>query len=207
MKLKSVNLFGKAKDASIDADPSVFQAVVRPDIMSTVVRWQFARAQSGNHDTKERGEIAGSCRKPHKQKGTGRARMGDLKSPHHRSGGVAFGPTPRSHAFDVPKKVRKIALRSALSLKVQESKLFVMPSFNVEGSKTKLLKDAIAQQGWKSVLFIDGETVDNTLKLASSNLHTTHVLPTVGANVVDILKRDVVILSAEAVEKLQARLK
>ena len=207
MKLKSVKLFNTTAEASIEGDSTVFDSVVRKDIMSTVVRWQLAKRQTGNHKTLERNEVSGSCRKPHKQKGTGRARLGDMKAPQIRGGGIAFGPHPRSHAFDVPKKVRKLALRSALSCKVKEGKLFVMSSFKFEDAKTKSLQAAVDAQGWKSVLFIDGDSVEQSLKLASSNLHKIHVLPTVGANVFDILKRDVIVLSKEAVEKLEARLK
>jgi large subunit ribosomal protein L4 len=191
----------------IDVADAIFGLPARPDILARMVNWQLAKRRAGTHDTKEIGEISGGGRKPWKQKGTGRARQGSTRSPQWRKGAVIFGPTPRSHAHDLPKKVRKLALRTALSAKQAEGKLIVVDQAKLTDGKTKELAQRFKKLGWASVLVIDGPTLDANFARAARNLPQVDVLPQQGANVYDILRRDTLVLTREAVQHLEARLK
>lgn len=191
----------------IDLADAVFGLPSRADILARVVRWQLAKRQQGTHDTKEIGEIRGGGRKPRPQKGGGTSRHGSTRSPQWRKGAVIFGPTPRSHAHDLPKKVRALGLKTALSSKLAEGKLLVLDSAVIGASKTKEVVARFAALGLGSALIIDGEAVDKNFANAARNLPGIDVLPQQGANVYDILRRDVLVLTRAAVEKLEARLK
>ncbi|HUY67685.1 MAG TPA: 50S ribosomal protein L4, partial [Alphaproteobacteria bacterium] len=162
---------------------------------------------SGNHKTKMIGEIAGTTKKPWAQKGTGRARQGSLRSPQFRGGAVIFGPVVRDHAHDLPKKVRKSALCMALASKQQDGKLIVLDTAKCADHKTKGLAQKFAKLGLKSALIIDGANLDPNFVKASRNIPHIDVLPEQGANVYDILRRDILVLTKNAVEQLQERLK
>lgn len=196
------------KDAgSIEVSDDVFGLPARPDILARMVRWQLAKRRAGTHDTKEIGEISGGGKKPRPQKGSGRSRQGSTRSPQWRHGAVIFGPTPRSHAFDLPKKVRKLALRTALSTKQAEGKLVVLDGAKLDKAKTGELAKRFALLGVSSALVIDGPAVDANFARAARNLPGFDVLPQQGANVYDILRRDVLVLTRDAVQHLEARLK
>ena len=206
MKVKVTNLDNKAA-GEIELAEAVFGAPVRADLMQRTVRWQLAKKQAGTHKTKTVGEIRGSTRKPWKQKGTGRARTSSLRSPQFRGGAVIFGPTPRSHAHKLPKKVRSMALRSALSSKQAEGKLIVLESATLKDAKTSALAGHLAKLKLStSTLLIDGAEIDNNLSRAARNIPDFDVLPQQGANVYDILRRDTLVLTKNAIELLEARL-
>ncbi|MBI2235801.1 MAG: 50S ribosomal protein L4 [Magnetospirillum sp.] len=190
----------------IELADEVFGVDLRTDILHRMVNWQLAKRQSGNHKTKGVSDISGTTKKPFKQKGSGNARQGSLRSPQFRGGAVIFGPVVRSHAHDLPKKVRKMALKVALSAKAKDGKLIVIDTAKTETAKTKDLASRFAKLGWSSVLVIDG-AVDGNFALASRNLPHVDVLPQVGANVYDILRRDTLVLTKDAVQALEARLK
>jgi large subunit ribosomal protein L4 len=191
----------------IELDDGVFGLPVRRDILARVVNWQLAKRRAGTHKTKGISDIQGTTRKPYKQKGTGRARQGSLRSPQFRGGAVIFGPVVRSHAFDLQKKVRRLGLKTALSAKLGEGKLVVIDAARAEEPKTKVLKTRLDALGWGSVLIIDGAAVDENFARAARNLPRVDVLPQQGANVYDILRRDTLVLTRAAVEQLEARLK
>ena len=206
MKHPIIDIANK-KVGDIDLDEHVFGAPERPDILSRVVNWQLAKRRSGTHKTKQRAEIKGSTAKPFNQKGTGRARQGDKKAPHMRGGGVAFGPVVRSHAYSLTKKVRRLALRTALSTKRADGKLVVLSEAKLKTSKTGDLAKRVKKLGWESALVIDGTDIDNNFNLAAQNIAGLDVLPQQGANVYDILRRDTLVLTKGAIEKLVERLK
>ena len=181
----------------------IFAIEPRRDIMARVVHWQQARRRAGTHKTKGMGEVSGTTKKPYKQKGTGNARQGSLRSPQFRTGGVVHGPVVRSHGYDLPKKVRRLGLISALSQKHAEGKLVVLDV--VSGGKTRDMVKTITALGWKSALVID-HTIDVGFALASRNIIGVDVLPTVGANVYDILRHDVLAITAAGLAGLRARL-
>jgi large subunit ribosomal protein L4 len=191
----------------IDLDDAVFALPVRRDILARVVNWQLAKRRAGTHKTKGISEIQGTTKKPYKQKGTGRARQGSLRSPQFRGGAVIFGPVVRSHAFDLQKKVRRLGLKTALSAKLGEGKLVVIDAAHADEAKTKALRTRLEVLGWGSVLIIDGAAVDQNFARAARNLPRVDVLPQQGANVYDILRRDTLVLTRAAVEQLEARLK
>jgi large subunit ribosomal protein L4 len=206
MKCPVIDIYNKKVD-DIDLDETVFGVPSRPDILSRMVNWQLAKRQAGTHKTKQRAEVRGSTAKPFNQKGTGRARQGDKKAPHMRGGGVAFGPLVRSHAHGLTKKVRRLALRAALSTKQADGKLIVLSEAKVKSTKTSDLAKQVAKLGWSNVLIIDGAEVDRDFLLAARNIKGVDVLPAQGANVYDILRRETLVLTKNAVEKLVERLK
>ena len=206
MKYPVVDIANK-KVGDIDLDEFVFGAPDRPDILARAVNWQLAKRRAGTHKTKQRAEIKGSTAKPFNQKGTGRARQGDKKAPHMRGGGVAFGPVVRSHAHNLTKKVRRLALRTALSTKQANGKLVVLDEAKVKSAKTSDLVKQVKKLGWDSALIIDGSSVDHNFNLASRNIEGIDLLPQQGANVYDILRRDILVLTKGAIEKLVERLK
>jgi len=206
MKYPVVDIANK-QVGDIDLDEFVFGAPDRPDILARAVNWQLAKRRAGTHKTKQRAEIKGSTAKPFNQKGTGRARQGDKKAPHMRGGGVAFGPVFRSHAHNLTKKVRRLALRTALSTKQANGKLVVLNEAKVKSAKTSDLVKQVKKLGWDSALIIDGSNVDHNFNLASRNIEGIDLLPQQGANVYDILRRDILVLTKGAIEKLVERLK
>ena len=191
----------------IELADEVFGVAVRPDLLARAVNWQLAKRRSGNHKTKVIGDIAGTTKKPYRQKGTGRARQGSLRSPQFRGGAVIFGPVVRSHAHDLTKKVRKLALKIALASKVADGKLIVLDSATADTFKTKALAARLKGFDLKSALIIDGANLDENFAKAARNIPLLDVLPEQGANVYDILRRDTLFLTRNAVEQLEARLK
>ncbi len=206
MKCKVVNLDNK--DAGeIDLDDNVFGAPVRKDLLARMVNYQLAKRRQGTHKTKTRGEISGSSSKPWRQKGTGRARSGDRKAGHWRGGQTTFGPLPRDHSTELPKKVRKLALRTALSAKQADGKLVVLDAAVSAEAKTKAVAAQLKAMGLSSALIVDGAEIDRNFQLAARNIAGIDVLPQHGANVFDILRRDTLVLTKQAVEQLQERLR
>src|SRR5437016_2328202 len=206
MKLTVRNLDNQ-EVGDIELAEEVFGLPVRRDILARVVNWQLAKRRAGTHKTKGISDISGTTKKPYKQKGTGRARQGSLRSPQFRGGAVIFGPVVRSHEFDLQKKVRRLGLKTALSAKQAEGKLVVIDAAKQDGGKTKGLRAQLDALGWGSVLIIDGATLDEGFVRAARNLPKVDVLPQLGANVYDILRRDTLVLTRDAATQLEARLK
>ena len=206
MKYDVINLDGKSV-GSIDLADTVFGVEVREDILARVIQWQLDKRRAGTHKTKDIGEVSGSGKKPFKQKGTGRARQGQDRAPQMRHGVVAFGPVVRSHAYSLTKKLRALGMRVALSAKAKNGKLFIVDNLTAEKPNTKAMQAALTKNGWKSVLFVGGETVDSNFALSARNIINVDVLPSQGANVYDIIRRDVLVLSQDAVANLEGRLK
>jgi large subunit ribosomal protein L4 len=206
MKLDVIKLDG-GKAGTVDLDEALFGLEPRADILHRVVRWQRAKAQAGTHATLGKSDVSYSTKKIYRQKGTGGARHGSRKAPIFRKGGVYKGPTPRSHAHDLPKKFRALGLRHALSAKLKAGELVIVDSIAMGDAKTAQLAKTVAERGWKRVLVIDGATVDANFALAARNIEGVDVLPTIGANVYDILKRDTLVITKAGVEALEARLK
>ena len=206
MKLDVIKL-DSGKAGSIELADEVFGLEPRGDILQRVVRWQRAKAQQGTHSVLGRSEVSYSTKKIYRQKGTGGARHGSRKAPIFRKGGVYKGPTPRSHAFDLPKKVRALGLKHALSAKANAGELVVIEDLNIADAKTSAVAKAVKENGWKRVLVIDGADVNEGFARAARNLDGVDVLPSMGANVYDILKRDTLVITRAGVEALEARLK
>ncbi len=206
MKVDVINL-DKKPVGSIELADTVFGVNVREDILARVIQWQLDKRRQGTHKTKDIGEVSGSGTKPFKQKGTGRARQGQKRAPQMRHGGIAFGPVVRDHAYNLNKKIRALGMRVALSLKAKNGKLFILDDMTAAEPKTKVMKAAFDKNGWKSVLFVGGETLDNNFALSARNIINVDVLPAQGANVYDIIRRDVLVLSKDAVAQLEGRLK
>ena len=192
---------------SIALPDEIFAVEPRADILQRMVRWQLSKRQAGTHKTKTRGEISLTTAKWYKQKGTGRARHGAKSAPQFRGGGKAFGPVVRSHAHDLPKKVRALALKHALSAKVRDGGLVVWESAQVEDAKTKTLRASFERAALKSALIIDGAEPEAKFRVAARNLPGIDVLPVQGANVYDIMRREKLVLTRAAVEALEARFK
>ncbi|QFS83932.1 50S ribosomal protein L4 [Roseivivax sp. THAF40] len=205
MKLDVIKLDGGAA-GSVELGDEVFGLEPRADILHRVVRWQRNKAQQGTHSTLGRSEVSYSTKKIYRQKGTGGARHGSRKAPIFRSGGIYKGPTPRSHAHELPKKVRALGLKMALSSKLKDGSLVVIDTADADG-KTKTLAKMVADRGWKRALVIDGAEVNENFARAAANIDGLDVLPSMGANVYDILKRDTLVLTKAGVEALEARLK
>jgi large subunit ribosomal protein L4 len=199
--------FENKKVGEIELDDAVFGVTPRKDILARMVNWQLAKRRAGTHKTKGISDVSGTTKKPYRQKGTGRARQGSLRSPQFRGGAIIFGPVPRSHAHDLPKKVRKLALRCALSAKQRDGKLIVVDSVAADSPKTAKLAGKLEKLGFNSVLIVAGPQVDENFRRAAANLIGVDVLPQAGANVYDILRRDTLVLSRDAVQHLEARLK
>lgn len=205
MKLDMIKLDG-SKAGSVDLGEDIFDLDPRADILHRVVRWQRNKAQAGTHKVKNRTEVKYSTKKIYRQKGTGGARHGARSAPLFRGGGIYAGPTPRSHAHDLPKKVRALGLRHALSAKARAGELVVIEDFD-NVTKTSALAKQIKDLGWKRTLVIDGAEVNADFAKAARNIEGLDVLPTVGANVYDILKRDTLVITKAGIEALEARLK
>ncbi len=206
MKLKVMSLEAK-EVGSIELSETVFGLPVRADILARMVNWQLAKRRAGTHKAKTIGDVQGTTAKPFKQKGTGRARQGSLRSPQFRGGAVIFGPVVRSHAYDLPKKVRKLALKTALSSKAADGKIVVLDSTSLAKPKTKELATRLKKLGWSSALIIDGAEVNENFGRAAQNLPHIEVLPQQGINVYDILRNDLLVLTKDAVSHLEERLK
>ena len=205
MKIDVIKLDGK-KAGSVELGDDVFGLEPRADILHRVVRWQRNGAQAGTHKVKTRSEVSYSTKKIYRQKGTGGARHGARSAPIFRGGGVYKGPTPRSHGHELPKKVRTLGLKHALSAKAKAGELVVIDAAVSDG-KTGLLAKTIANLGWKRALIIDGAAVNEHFAQAARNIEGLDILPTMGANVYDILKRDTLVITKAGVEALEARLK
>jgi large subunit ribosomal protein L4 len=206
MKLDVITL-DAGSAGSIELDDAIFGLEPRKDILHRVVRWQLAKRQAGTHSVLGRSEVSYSTKKIYRQKGTGGARHGSRKAPTFRHGGTYKGPTPRSHAHDLTKKFRALGLKHALSAKAGAGEIVVIDEAKLAEGKTKLLATALKGLGWKRALVIDGAEVDANFARAAQNLDSIHVLPSIGANVYDILKRDTLVLTKAGVEALEARLK
>jgi len=205
MKLDVIKLDGK-KAGSVDLDEALFGLEPRADILHRVVRWQRNNAQAGTHKVKTRSEVKYSTKKIYRQKGTGGARHGARSAPIFRGGGVYKGPVVRSHGHDLTKKFRKLGLKHALSAKLKAGELVVIDTADTDG-KTAVLAKAVKDLGWKRALIIDGAEVNENFAKAARNIDGLDVLPTMGANVYDILKRDTLVITKAGVEALEARLK
>src|SRR6218665_1137424 len=198
----------EGKDAgTISLSDAVFGLEPREDLIARVVRWQLAKKQQGTHKTKGRSEVSRTGSKMYKQKGTGRARHHSARAPQFRGGGKAHGPVVRSHAHDLPKKVRALALRHALSAKMKSEDVIIVDNLVAAEAKTKLLVGNFASLGLTNALVIGGAEIDSNFKLAASNIPHIDVLPVQGINVYDILRRGKLVLSKAAVEALEERFK
>jgi large subunit ribosomal protein L4 len=202
----AVTTLDQGDAGTIELSEAVFGQKVRADILHEVVRWQLAKRRQGTHKTKTRGEVDLTKRKMYKQKGTGRARHGAASATQFRGGGKPFGPKPRDHAIGLPKKVRRLGLKVALSSKLADGKLVVLDEATLAEPKTRQLVERLGKLGWSSVLLIDGPAFDTNLERAARNLIGVDLLPTAGANVYDILRRDVLALTKAAVRELEERL-
>ncbi len=199
-----ITTLDRTSAGNADLPDEIFATVPRADIMARVVHWQLAKRRSGTHKTKGMSEVSGTTKKPYRQKGTGNARQGSLRAPQFRTGGVVHGPVVRSHEYSLNKKVRRLGLISALSQKQADGKLVVLEAAN-GGAKTSELAKQLKALGWSSVLIVDG-TVDAGFLRASRNIPGIDVLPTVGANVYDILRHDMLAITTAGVEGLKQRL-
>ncbi|MBS7546374.1 50S ribosomal protein L4 [Ancylobacter oerskovii] len=196
-----------ADAGSVTLSDEIFGLEPRQDILHRMVVWQLARRQAGTHQTLSRADVNRTKRKMYKQKGTGGARHGAASAPQFRGGAKAFGPVQRSHASDLPKKVRALALKHALSVKAKEQQIIVLDDATLAEPKTKLLKDRLASLGLSNALVISGAEVDPNFGLASRNIVHLDVLPVQGINVYDILRRQTLVLTKAAVDALEARFK
>ncbi|MDE1570230.1 50S ribosomal protein L4 [Aquabacter sp. L1I39] len=203
----AVKTLDGADAGSVTVSDEIFGLEPRADILHRCVTWQLARRQAGTHRTKGRSEINRTSKKMYKQKGTGNARHGAASAPQFRGGGRAFGPVVRSHAIDLPKKVRALALKHALSSKVKAEQILVLDKVSLDDPKTKALKDRFEKLGIASVLVVDGSEVETNVALAARNLPYVDVLPIQGINVYDILRRDTLVLTKAALDALEARFK
>ncbi|TMM49482.1 50S ribosomal protein L4 [Sulfitobacter sabulilitoris] len=205
MKIDVIKLDG-GKAGSVDLDEALFGLEPRADILHRVVRWQRNNAQAGTHKVKTRSEVSYSTKKIYRQKGTGGARHGARSAPIFRKGGIYKGPTPRSHGHELTKKFRKLGLCHALSAKAKAGELVIIDEAAGEG-KTAALAKQVKNLGWKRALIIDGAAVNESFAQAARNIEGLDILPTMGANVYDILKRDTLVITKAGIEALEARLK
>jgi large subunit ribosomal protein L4 len=206
MKIDVSTLDG-ASAGSVELDEAIFGLEPRADILQRCVRWQLAKRRAGTHAVKNRSDIDRTTKKIYKQKGTGNARHGAASAPQFRGGGRAFGPQVRSHEHDLPKKVRALALKHALSVKAKGASLIVVDDVRVEAAKTKALKERFGKLGLESVLIIGGAEIDAGFQRAARNIPNVDVLPVQGINVYDILRREKLVLTRAAVDALEARFK
>lgn len=204
MKME-VNSLDNKKIKDIDLDKQIFGVELNEEIIYRMVRYQMAKRRSGNHKTKGISEISGTTKKPFKQKGTGSARQGSKRSPQMRGGAVIFGPQVRSHAHKLPKKIKKLALKMAISKKIKDGKFKVISELKISKPKTNLFRSKLSGLKLESVLFIDGKDIDNNFLLAAKNVPKIDILPVAGINVYDILKRDFLVLSENAVNGIKER--
>ncbi|MGD9805554.1 MAG: 50S ribosomal protein L4 [Hyphomicrobiaceae bacterium] len=196
-----------ANAGSLELDDQIFNLDPRPDILQRMVRWQLAKRRAGTHHVQDRSEVSVTGKKMVKQKGSGGARHGNKAAPQFRGGGKAFGPKPRDHAFDLPKKVRALALRHALSVKAKAGELIVLDKATSADGKTKALRGQFQQLGLDNALFVDGSELEASFVRAARNIPNIDVLPIQGINVYDILRRRKLVLTRAAIEALEARFK
>ena len=206
MKIQ-VNSLDNKKIKDIDLDKQIFGLELKEEIIYRMVRYQLAKRRTGNHKTKGISEISGTTKKPFKQKGTGNARQGSKRSPQMRGGAVIFGPQVRSHAHKLPKRIKKLALKMAISKKIKDGKFKIINELKMSKPKTNLFRSKLAGLKLDSALFIDGKDIDNNFLLASKNVPKIDILPVAGINVYDILKRDYLVLSENAVNGIKERFK
>ncbi len=206
MKFDMTSMDGAAA-GSLELDDAIFGLEPRADLIARMVRWQLAKRQAGDHKTLGRADIHRTGKKMYKQKGTGGARHGSARVPQFRGGGRAMGPVLRSHAHDLPKKVRALALRHALSAKVRAGGLVVWEKAELAEGKTKALRDSFAKAAIANALIIDGAEVHEKFAVAARNLPQIDVLPVQGINVYDIMRREKLVLTKDAIEALEARFK
>ncbi|MEA2930325.1 MAG: large subunit ribosomal protein [Hyphomicrobiales bacterium] len=206
MDLKVTTLDGK-EAGSVSLDKDIFGLEPRTDLIQRCINWQLAKRQAGTHKTKGRAEINRTGKKMYAQKGTGGARHGSARVPQFRGGGRAFGPVVRSHAHDLPKKVRALALRHALSAKAKDGGIVVLDALSAKEAKTKALAAQFGKLGWANALIIGGDTIEENIGRAARNIPNIDVLPVQGINVYDILRRRTLVLTKAAVEALEARFK
>lgn len=206
MKVAVKTLENKAA-GDITLDDAIFGVDVREDILHRMVHYQRNKARAGTHKVKQRSEVNGTGKKPWAQKGTGRARAGDLKRTQDRGGATVFGPVVRSHATELPKKFRKLALKVALSAKAKDGKLIIIDDATAKSHKTKPMAEALGKFGIDSALIVSGSEIDVNFARATANLPRIDVLPSQGANVYDILRRDTLVLTKQAVNDLTEKLK
>ena len=192
---------------TVTVSDEVFGLEPRADILQRMVRWQELKRQQGTHKTKGRSEVKATSKKMYRQKGTGSARHGNKAAPQFRGGGRAFGPVPRSHAIDLPKKVRALALKHALSAKARAESIVVLDDLAAADGKTKALLGQFAGLGWSSALIVGGAEIDENFGRAARNIRQVDVLPVQGINVYDILRRDTLVLTKAAVDALTERFK
>jgi large subunit ribosomal protein L4 len=208
MKANVIDINGKAA-GDIELSEDVFGLASRKDILNRVVLWQLAKRRAGTHAIKERGDVSGSTKKIVRQKGSGGARHGSKRGAQFRGGGIIFGPVVRDHGYDLPKKVRKLGLKVALSEKMRSGDLVVVTSLELADNKTKTALVALnsIQLGNQKSLFIDNQAVNENFFKATLNIPHVDVLPQIGANVYDILRKEKLVLTVEAVKTLEERLK
>jgi large subunit ribosomal protein L4 len=204
MELKVTTIDGEAS-GSVTVPDGIFGLEPRADIVQRCVLWQLAKRQRGTHDVKNRAEIQRTGKKMYRQKGTGSARHGSARVNLFRGGGRSFGPTPRSHAIDLPKKVRALALKHALSAKAKDGGIIVLDKASLSDGKTKALQQSFEKLGLSNALIIDGAEVDANFSQAARNIPNIDVLPVQGINVYDILRRHKLVLTKAALQALEAR--
>ena len=206
MKL-AVKTLDNKEAGQIDLDDTIFGVEVRDDILHRMVKYQLNKRQQGTHKVKTISEVSGTGKKPFAQKGTGRARAGSLRRPQDRGGATIFGPTPRSHATELPKKIKKLAMRTALSAKAKNGKLIIWDKATAKDHKTKGMVAALRSMGLENALIVGGSELDTNFQRATRNIPLIDVMPSQGANVYDILRRDTLVLTKDAVNDLTERLK
>ncbi|HZD89890.1 MAG TPA: 50S ribosomal protein L4 [Pseudolabrys sp.] len=206
MEMKITTLEGK-ESGSVDLPDAIFGLEPRADIVQRCVNWQLAKRQAGTHKTKMRGEIARTGKKVYAQKGTGQARHGAASAPQFRGGGRSFGPVVRSHAHDLPKKVRALGLKHALSAKAKDGGIVVLDKASVAEPKTKMLVQHFGKLGLENALIVDGAEVEANFRTAARNIPNIDVLPVQGINVYDIMRRKTLVLTKAALDALEARFK
>lgn len=202
-----VRNFDNKKVGEITLSPDIFSSPLRQDILARMVHWQLSKRRSGTHATKGVSQISGTTKKPWRQKGTGRARAGSLRSPQFRGGATIFGPVPRDHGYSLPKKVRQLALKTALSTKVASGALLIVEDLNAGIKKTQDLAKKLQTLGLRSALIIDGAEVNKDFARTAANFPGVDVLPQQGINVYDILRHEHLVLTKAAIENLESRLK
>ena len=206
MKLDVTTLDGGSA-GSVELNEAIYGLEPRADILHRMVRYQLAKRRAGTHAVKNRSDVDRTSKKLYKQKGTGNARHGAASAPQFRGGGRAFGPVVRDHSHDLPKKVRALALKHALSAKAKASTLIVVDDLKVENHKTKAMVERLGKLGWSSALIIGGPEVDENFGRAARSVPKIDVLPVQGINVYDILRRDTLVLTRAAVDALEERFK
>ena len=205
MQLDIINFDGK-KVGSVELTDSIFGLEPRADILHRVVTWQRAKQRAGTHAVKTVSDVAGSGKKAFKQKKTGNARQGERYNVHMRGGGVVHGPVVRDHSIDLPKKIRSLGLKMALSSKAQDGSLVIIDSEKLEAAKTNAFAKQLKKLDINSALFVGATELDENFKKSAANIANIDVLPTIGLNVLDILKHEKLVLTADAVKAVEARL-